>query len=494
MQDYQLVITPLSPIHLGTGEDFLPTNYVIDNGVLYEFDPASAKLFGEQKQQLKTICNSPNLHKIYDFIKENKDIFRECAYHKVGISSLSSGKEIARCATNPVTNLPVILGSALKGCVRTAVLNHLIQDKKYTDDKKMQTELLGSFDNDMFSQFKPSDLEAVDKSIRSYICKVNKHYKKTGLVKGMISNYVETIAPAQYRAFSGSLNIFPKSIVKQLPNNKKIDDIEYLIEILNKYHKSIFNNELKIGLIDNKWVLEVKKLLENLNNNKRIALIRLGKLCGAESKTLPQVAQIKVHGIPEKETTMLSLTEDKLPMGWALLEVKKEEESWQENTELKNWCNENNHIVQKINQAIEKAEKEDKELKETLAKQQEKEQQRKEKEAAEKAEKERMAQEKALAEEQRRASLSDFERALENIEKELTKLASLIARQTVEIEQIYNKFKQFLETAIDKYSADERKQIAEQFNRRKLAKQYPKLVSGNRLNELKSLLDKLRGE
>ena len=64
----------------------------------------------------------------------------------------------------------------------------------------------------------------------------------------------------------------------------------------------------------------------------------------------------------------------------------------------------------------------------------------------------------------------------------------------MEIEQIYNDFKQFLEKAIDKYSADECKQIAEQFNRKKLEKQYPKLVLGNRLNELKPLLAKLRGE
>ncbi|HNQ03686.1 MAG TPA: hypothetical protein PKH69_03660 [Thiobacillaceae bacterium] len=39
---YRLLITPLSPIHIGIGESYEPTNYVIDNGVLHEFDTGAA--------------------------------------------------------------------------------------------------------------------------------------------------------------------------------------------------------------------------------------------------------------------------------------------------------------------------------------------------------------------------------------------------------------------------------------------------------------------
>ena len=31
-------LSTLSPVHLGSGEDFLPTNYVIDDGWLYSFN------------------------------------------------------------------------------------------------------------------------------------------------------------------------------------------------------------------------------------------------------------------------------------------------------------------------------------------------------------------------------------------------------------------------------------------------------------------------
>ena len=44
LQRHHLYLTPLSPLHLGTGEDYQPTEYVISDGILYVFDPAQAIL------------------------------------------------------------------------------------------------------------------------------------------------------------------------------------------------------------------------------------------------------------------------------------------------------------------------------------------------------------------------------------------------------------------------------------------------------------------
>ena len=41
-ESYRLHITPLSPIHVGTGESYEPTNYVVEDGVLHEFDTGAA--------------------------------------------------------------------------------------------------------------------------------------------------------------------------------------------------------------------------------------------------------------------------------------------------------------------------------------------------------------------------------------------------------------------------------------------------------------------
>lgn len=37
MKRYELVISTLSPVHIGCGEDYEPTNYVMDGGCLYLF-------------------------------------------------------------------------------------------------------------------------------------------------------------------------------------------------------------------------------------------------------------------------------------------------------------------------------------------------------------------------------------------------------------------------------------------------------------------------
>jgi len=38
MNTYYLKLTALTPVHIGTGESYEPTNFVIDDGKLYEFD------------------------------------------------------------------------------------------------------------------------------------------------------------------------------------------------------------------------------------------------------------------------------------------------------------------------------------------------------------------------------------------------------------------------------------------------------------------------
>ena len=69
LKTYHLAITPLSPIHIGCGEDFEPTNYVIDADKerLYGFDPGSTVLPEELAQKLTKLAESANLLGIQRF-------------------------------------------------------------------------------------------------------------------------------------------------------------------------------------------------------------------------------------------------------------------------------------------------------------------------------------------------------------------------------------------------------------------------------------------
>jgi len=91
MKSYKLKLTALTPIHIGTGEDYEPTNFVIDNGYLYEFD--EVKFYAQLTQQmqenfLKAVESkaSDSLFEIHRVIKLNRKEAIASATFKVQIS------------------------------------------------------------------------------------------------------------------------------------------------------------------------------------------------------------------------------------------------------------------------------------------------------------------------------------------------------------------------------------------------------------------------
>ena len=69
---HRLHLTPLSPLHIGCGEDFEPTNYVIDDGLLYGFDPSRATLNDLQRRQLTDVARRGSLSGIQRFFRRLK--------------------------------------------------------------------------------------------------------------------------------------------------------------------------------------------------------------------------------------------------------------------------------------------------------------------------------------------------------------------------------------------------------------------------------------
>ena len=154
LKTYRLALTPLSPIHIGCGEDFEPTNYVIDEGVLYGFDPSRAVLSDVQRSKLLDVANRASLLGIQKFFKDNAQIFK---VHADTLIPVSSGvatvyeQRVGRAANieasgNQVFNQlfiertmhtgrerqPYIPGSSFKGAIRTAMLDHLNQEQRIT--------------------------------------------------------------------------------------------------------------------------------------------------------------------------------------------------------------------------------------------------------------------------------------------------------------------------------------------------------------------------
>ena len=73
---HTLHLTPLSPLHLGTGEDYEPTNYVIADGLLYAFDPSQATLTSAQRNELLQAAQSGNMQTIQKFFARHPEPFK----------------------------------------------------------------------------------------------------------------------------------------------------------------------------------------------------------------------------------------------------------------------------------------------------------------------------------------------------------------------------------------------------------------------------------
>ena len=80
LQTFRVAVTPLTPIHIGCGTDFEPTNYVIrDNDILYNFDPENAELNERQKRDLQQRGERGDLLSIQKFFRDHADTFAVAA-------------------------------------------------------------------------------------------------------------------------------------------------------------------------------------------------------------------------------------------------------------------------------------------------------------------------------------------------------------------------------------------------------------------------------
>ena len=400
---HTLHLTPLSPIHLGTGEDYEPTNYIIDaaENALYAFDPARAELDANQRGKLLNIAKSGDIQQIQKYFADNPEPFRTAAHSISSVSDAIASEyqkslghvvqreqrgnhtdavynrlNIERTATNPHTCAPLIPGSALKGCLRTALLeersaNHHGENPTSKTANRFEQEHLGNFATDLLRLVKPADLAATG-DIATHICYATNHKKKNIIgkdgrpVEGKgVTGRRETIQHGQYRAFSGSLTLQNllldhrpriKNPEKTLPGETR-PDFTRLIRAANRYHWQRFHDEnaklAERGLVHPQWQRSTEQLLRQLIpqfDAGNILLVRLGKNGGAEAKTLEKYAQIKIMGAKnakptyEKHTKTVWLAaendktkRDLLPFGWALIEI----DPTGDNPVLHDWCKQN---------------------------------------------------------------------------------------------------------------------------------------------------------
>ncbi|MDR1728185.1 MAG: type III-A CRISPR-associated RAMP protein Csm5 [Acidobacteriota bacterium] len=372
LKTYTIRVTPLSPIHIGCGEDFEPTNYVIDKKKLYTFDPVRLllSLGDEARREFSCIVDKNNsLREIQEFFykyKEtalrigvsNADVVEEAQkFYDSRIGKITQREdtvlnklEIARTAFNPCNNQPILPGSSVKGAIRTALLDKCRNDKRYVvktkegirdlpdreirKEAERQCQLMiqdrfqknEDFFTDPLRFIKIGD-GASQETIRTRICfQVNrKKHPNNYRAGGNINTLLECISGNMNQFFTTQWSIEMKDGNSgQLP--KLQFDFSGIAEACHTFYYDRFKAECAVleenHYADN-WVhsienhLKLGGKLDELVKKREGFLLRVGRHSGAESVTVDAPRSIKImkgrgqHASYAEKTTTLWLAADR---------------------------------------------------------------------------------------------------------------------------------------------------------------------------------------
>ena len=374
----ELRLTPLTPIHVGAGEDFDPTGYVIDDGVLFHFDPAKVPLDAADRKSLLAAVNMRGdeaILAVQRFFHQRRDACAGVAHHvvpvaagvakqyesrigqvaqrEVGGGRVANRLEIERTSHHPHTGAAYLPGTSLKGAMRTAWLNQVNRGQGRMGDERAQDLekrlLQGSFHTDPFRLLLVGDAQGPD--VVSQVVFSTNHKKReviragTEMVgRGPVARR-EVIAPAQLHAMSCHLRIgnLDRHVDQFTPNPAaRIAGWDALAKACNAYYWPRLQSDLALlderRLVSEDWLKGVTALMQALAPSLdagHAMLLRVGRHSGAESVTLDGVRRIRIMKGPGQDpdwsdvgaTTVWLAAEregdrsDMMPFGWLLVTI-----------------------------------------------------------------------------------------------------------------------------------------------------------------------------
>ena len=353
LSTWRLDVTPLSPIHVGSGEDMDPTGYVLDADALYEFSPSAlaAVLDEADRNRLLGLVGGVQderaLTGVRKFLFERRaglvahasravrtaPGIRELYEQRIGTVAQPETKainklEIERVFSHPGTRTPILPGSSLKGAIRTALLDRENRGRELErgeDSRKLQQRLfsyqgfetdpmrLVHFEDAMVSGGRATDGLAADTTIvfavnrkkRKITNKDGREVRSQAEQKGLYQT-LEVVPALRWRAFRSGLRLYtPNADLHDHPRMPRADLRWTATDIAgacNRFYRENFAIETEAlrdhSLLDKRWDSTIRKLmaedLGELLDSNRAFLLRVGRHSGAESVTLNGVRDIRI--------------------------------------------------------------------------------------------------------------------------------------------------------------------------------------------------------
>lgn len=387
LDTYRLDISTLSPVHIGTGQVYDTTGYVIDGDTLHHFDTAAAMaamaaLPPADRDELLALASRNGsdglLKDVQRFFHDRREALMahatlrlpvlpgvaelyqsrigQTANHQDGGKDVLNRLAVERGAYDPVRNRPVLYGSSLKGAMRTAVLDHYNEGRTAHESKglhEFQGRILKyrdqdgqKLERDPFRLLQLGDAAWAandDLPAGEVLFAVN---RKRAPVKDQQGNprparaenlyqTLECVPAACYRAFTaqvavqdvGGLNASAK-----LPAPERRFDMADLARHCNTFYRPILERELTDlagrDYVDPAWAQAVTDLLHGpvggAMDAGRVFLLRVGRHSGADSVTLNGVRNIKIMK-GKGEDGKQKFDSEKMPLTWWLAASKSDQ-------------------------------------------------------------------------------------------------------------------------------------------------------------------------
>lgn len=310
---------PLTPVHIGSGNELMPDSYIIKQGSIYFLNQPAfiAYLLEIDRTGLYAVLNTNDLLQINGYFREkfqpvNKQHWISSYevdpdYEESYLKKLSDPRNqqlVQEYIRNPWQGLPYLPGSSLKGVLRTALLSSLIERQKIglnyeKNDQNLQARILGylnqnnrpNIQEDPFKFFRVADASFpvewlnIVKMERTGSTQLNpyslddyRRMKATGNLPGTssIPQYLEILDPER----AGELRI-ELTISDTFWRQTRLDRSEF-INIIRKFFQQAFQGESRFYA--QKTLHQTYEILQNhfqqLATNE--FLLKLGKGSGKE--------------------------------------------------------------------------------------------------------------------------------------------------------------------------------------------------------------------
>ena len=338
---YKIRLTPLTPIHIGTGATIEPYEYVITDR-LYKFRP---ELFianlqkNDQERFLKLASqdvlvmrefvrnrfrgSSAGLEYAIDVHPEALRIYEE------RLKNIRSDLSVSPCIKS--SGMPYIPGSSLKGAIRTALLYDRVQKPVHEFDvRKLEAEAFGydlrryngrflkaDMTQDPFKFLKIGDSKKKEGSTRLEAISVHtnrggKWSEEMTLLREVTYSVFTSTGHLPEFEFSLATKENPVTGKSPFPVNQLIDDCNAFYYLHLRHEKEFLGSFSQART----WYEGLEKVYEKLPDNS--CLIRLGWGTGFDGITINYARE------PRERKRSRRLTADFVPLGWATLTFYRE--------------------------------------------------------------------------------------------------------------------------------------------------------------------------